>query len=403
MNFPKRTLLIPWPWWLLITAIMWFFGCNTPAPEQAQDALTEVFPAKMSGLNEPLPDSVVAEYEELFEPVVRRFGLNGSVAVAWQGKVLYQHLQGYSDIHQRTPLTPNTLFQLASVSKMFTAMAVMMLQEEGKICYDSTVISYIPEFPYHEVTIRHLLHHTSGLPKYTFFVDHYWDKSQPLSNPDLIRIMKQEGLSLYARPGHRYLYSNTGYAMLALLVERVSGMPFSSFLEHKIFRPLHMLHTRTADQLTGTDTLDIARGFNGSSRRAIRYAPDICDSVLGDKGVFSTAADLIKWYRALVFGALVSPETWSEAITGCQNARGVDIHYGFGLRLKKLANEILYYHNGNWNGFTSSFIVRPNESFCVIVLNNTRQQASALANRLVQVFMKHKGADSKEIDDLDEQ
>lgn len=383
---------------ILVAGMFFLTQCGTPFSSDQNGTLEKILSANNQKILLPAPDSVLKEYDELFSPVVRRFGLNGSILVAWKGQVIYRHIQGYSDIRKKTPITSQTMFQLASVSKMFTAMAIMMLKEEGKVDYDKPLKSYIPEFPYPDITIRQLLHHTSGLPKYTFFVERYWDNKKPLTSRDIISIMKEQSLRLYATPGSRYLYSNTGYVMLALLVEQISGIDFGTFVQNRIFNPLKMLHTSTFDKSFPKDSLDVAKGFAGSGRNSREYGADVCDGVLGDKGIYSTTDDLLKWYRALFSQSLVSGATWQEAITKSRNSRGQEINYGFGLRLRNSNNQWLYYHNGNWNGFTSSFVIRPADDLCVIVLNNTRQHAGDISARLVQAFLQH----HHQMDDSDE-
>ncbi|HNS46983.1 MAG TPA: serine hydrolase domain-containing protein, partial [Bacteroidales bacterium] len=187
----------------------------------------------------------------LFRQMYRRFdsivdvchhslGFNGNILLAHDNEIVYQACSGYEDAHL-IRLRPETSFQLASVSKQFTAMAILILEAEGKLRLDDPLRNSIPELPYQGVTIRHLLNHTSGVPNYLWYIDQYWTSDSLLpTNEDLVSILAEHGDRMNFDPGERFSYSNTGYALLASVVERISGQSFGSFLTERIFIPLHM-------------------------------------------------------------------------------------------------------------------------------------------------------------------
>ncbi len=168
---------------------------------------------------------------------------SGVALIADKGKQIYFKATGYRNFETKVPLDTTDIFELASVSKQFTAMVIMMLKEEGKLSYDDLIEKYIPGLPYPGITIRHLLTHTSGLPDYQAIMDQYWDKSKVADNNDILTYLKKyQPPSLFA-PGEKYTYSNTAYVILASIAEKVSGKDFIEFCSERIFTPLNMKNT----------------------------------------------------------------------------------------------------------------------------------------------------------------
>jgi len=171
-------------------------------------------------------------------------GFSGSVLVARNGHVLFTRNTGFANYETLQDINENSVFQLASSSKQFTAMSILLLNKEGKIDLDASVTQYLPELPYTNVTIRNLLNHTSGLPDYIGFLNRYWhDKGVNPNNEDVVSIMAEKKLKLKFKPGSRFVYSNTGYVVLAAIVERISGLTFPQFAKKNIFEPLGMKNT----------------------------------------------------------------------------------------------------------------------------------------------------------------
>jgi len=304
------------------------------------------------------------QLDSLFRVLQKRKGFNGTVLITQYNKVIYKGAFGYADFSKKDTLTTQNSFQLASVSKQFTAMAIMMLQEAGKLKYDDEVQRFFPDFPYECITIRHLLTHRSGLPNYTYFTEKYWpDRKSFISNEEVIRLMTVHQPQVYYRPDLRFNYSNTGYVLLAAIVTKASGLPFNKFIEKKIFRPLGMQHSWV---LTNKRTLIPA----GHTARRQKREIDFLDGVQGDKGIYSTVEDLYKWDQALYTEKLVKRATLEEAFTGAAKETKKE-GYGFGWRLRKLADtEPVEYHGGLWHGFNNYFMRNRKDHSAIIVLSN---------------------------------
>lgn len=307
--------------------------------------------------------------DSIFTFLHNKKGFNGTVLVTKYDQPIYKGAFGYADFRQKDTLTTQTAFQLASVSKQFTAMAIMILKEKGKLSYDDSVQQYIPDFPYQGITIRQLLTHRSGLSNYTYFSDELWpDRKVPITNEDVLDLMAKHQPRVYYQPDTRFDYSNTGYFLLASIAEQASGIPFSSFLQKYIFEPLEMTNTFTfSDSIpAGTDKVAI-----GHTRGKRKRNPDYLDTVLGDKGIYSTVEDLYKWDQALYTEKLVKKETLEEAFTGAGVRKKRKEDYGFGWRILSLdSGDTVVYHAGLWHGYTSYLLRNPKDHSALIVLSN---------------------------------
>ncbi|HEY4650060.1 MAG TPA: serine hydrolase domain-containing protein [Pontibacter sp.] len=305
----------------------------------------------------------------VFTYLHKRKGFNGTVLVSKYDKVLYKGAFGYTDFKSKDTLTTRTAFQLASVSKQFTAMAIMMLQEQGKLQYDDSVQQHLPGFPYKGITIRQLLTHRSGLPNYTYFSDELWpDRNTPIRNEDVLQLMEVHVPKPYYLPDAHFDYSNTGYMLLAAIVEKVSGEPFAVFMQKHIFGPLQMKDTYLFSNDVATIAGRVATGHTAGRRYR---APDYLDTVLGDKGVYSTVEDLFKWEQALYTQQLVTWETLAEAFKGSKREKRKEEDYGFGWRIRTVGNgDTVVYHGGLWHGYTTYLLRNPHDHSALIVLSN---------------------------------
>src|ERR1700744_1443310 len=192
----------------------------------------------------------------------KKMGFNGNVLVARKGKVFYQQAFGYRNLETKEPLDNNSVFTIASVSKQFTAAAVLLLIEQHKLALNDSLRQYFPELPYHGITIREMLTHTSGLPEYFLFMGKYWNHDKIAHNSDLIRLLSEKGPPLLFQPGSRYHYSNTAYVLLASIVEKASGRSFKQFVADNIFKPLGMRRSVIHENPTQIEDIsDYAKGF----------------------------------------------------------------------------------------------------------------------------------------------
>jgi CubicO group peptidase (beta-lactamase class C family) len=268
--------------------------------------------------------------DSLFTQMSTFNNFNGSVIVSKDGEVVYQKAFGYADKKNKIPLTDTTMFQLASVSKVITATSVMMLYEKGLIKLEDPYVKYFPEFPYPEVTLKQMLCHRSGLPNYLYFLnDIVCSQTKTLRNADVLRLMVERKPDIYQKPNKKFNYSNTNYALLALLVEKLSGKTFSNFVREEIFLPLGMNHSGT---ILSMDIFEkaVSKPYDGRWKMIDMEAADY---VVGDKSIYSTPYDLFLFSEALFQNKLLNVETQELAYTAFSKDK-VMTNYGLGWRMR---------------------------------------------------------------------
>lgn len=325
-------------------------------------------------------------FEDEITKLMLRSGFNGQVFVARHGTIVYDRCFGFADFRNSTPLTAETPFQLASISKTFTSTSVLLLHQEGKLHIDSLVVNYIPEFPYPNITVHHLLTHTSGLQNYMWVMERYWKQSRMPDNEDMLATFIKYKRPLDFVPGTRWAYSNTGFAVLGLLVERVSGQRFPDFLQERIFQPLGMLNTFVYDVHQEHQPEQRAFGFR-PTRGRYAIIPDVShDGVVGDKGVFSTAADLYKWDQAIYRNELLTPQLWQQAFEKAQLKNTNTVNYGMGWRLQSFRDHRIVHHPGRWNGFRTSFKRYIDDDATLIILTNTNKSIAGLVDSMQKII-----------------
>ncbi|HLP15029.1 MAG TPA: serine hydrolase domain-containing protein [Bacteroidota bacterium] len=313
---------------------------------------------------------IAERFDSLFAILSSQRGFNGNVLVSHNGKVLYKHAFGYSDLRRRTPLSIESEFQLASVSKQFTSVAVMILHDQQKVNFSDTLQKYFPDFPYQHITIRELLTHRSGLPDYMSFAAKYRDKHQEyISNADVMDMLTRYTPKAEFLPDQRYCYSNTGYAVLAALVEKVSGMRFDEFMQQHVFTPLGMHNTYVFNPNVTRPVLPGRTIGHDKNRRPV--FEDFLGGVVGDKGIYSTVEDMFKWDQALYTEALVRQSTLEEAFTPISHDYRHNTNYGYGWRIKEMdGGSKIIYHAGWWRGYNSLYVRRREDKTSIIVLSN---------------------------------
>ena len=306
-----------------------------------------------------------------------RGGLNGVVLYAEQGTVVYEKAFGWRDLNTRhkDSLRIDDAFQLSSDSKMFTAEAIMLLQAEGKLDYDDDIRKYIPELPYEGVTIRMLLTHRSGLPRYDSMADEFWpDRKIPFSNEALIKMLAEKKPEVYGSPDGSYFYNNINYALLASVVERASGQHFEDFMRQRIFEPLGMTHSFIYSMRDDTSVslympVDV-QGHDLYRRGPVKTQNDYLNGVMGDKIMFSTVEDLLKFNQALDTHLLLPDSLQAEAfMPGSPDWKNGE-NYGFGWRMTKEHPDV-YFHYGWWKGYRSAIVRDVRHNRFLAVLGNT--------------------------------
>lgn len=319
-----------------------------------------------------------------YDTVLRLKGFNGGILVAKNGNIIFERYNGTGHIPGRDTITASTPLHIASTSKTFTAMAVLKLWEQGKISIDDEFSKYFPQFNYPGVTIRTLLNHRSGLPNYTYFMENLgWDKTRMVTNADILSFLvnRKAELENIAPPDTHFSYCNTNFALLALLIEKISGMSYSDFIKKNFLQPLHMSNTfvfSPADSNRANPSYD----WKG------RLMPfGFLDGVYGDKNIYTTVRDLLTWDRALNSGLLLTPATMAQAYAPYSNEKPGIKNYGLGWRMNIFPDgKKIIYHNGWWHGSNSTFIRLLQDSATIIVIGNRFTRAVYHAKILANLF-----------------
>lgn len=311
--------------------------------------------------------------------------MNGSFLVAQNGQIIYERYEGYANLRDKTPITRDTPIHIASVSKVLTATAVLKLVNAKRIDLDQKVTHYLKEFPYPDVTVRMLLAHRSGMRSYAYFTDrdkNVWDRHNTLTNQDILTIMGTKNIELEQRTGTRFAYCNTNYAMLALIIEKVTKMSFRDAMAEIIFKPLGMNHTFVLD--FDKDKKNVAPSYKANR---IEIGIDYLDKVYGDKNIYSTPRDLLKFDRARNSPSFLEPKLLAQIYVGYSNERKGTKNYGLGIRMVNWDNgKNFYFHNGWWHGFTSSYITLKDENATIIALSNKFNRSTYAVRKLSVLF-----------------
>lgn len=292
--------------------------------------------------------------------------LNGSILVAKNGVIVYERYTGFKNIRTRDTLTATTPLQIASTSKTLTSAAVLQLVQQGKLDLNTPVAHFFPGFPYDDVTVKMLLNHRSGLPEYLYFFEkNGWKRTTFATNNDVINGLINWKPGRAYRADTHFNYCNTNFVLLASIVEKVSGLPFPQYMKQYIFDPLQMNDTYV---FTINDTARAAQSYNWNGSI---WEMDFSDGTYGDKNVYSTPRDLLKWDQALYSGQVISPQLLDSAFTPYSNERPSMHNYGLGWRLLFYPNgKKVVYHNGRWHGFNSAFARLTDEKVTIIMLVN---------------------------------
>jgi CubicO group peptidase (beta-lactamase class C family) len=294
-------------------------------------------------------------------------GFSGSVLISFHGEPIYEKCFGYCDYRNKDLMHDTASFQLASVSKTFTATAVLWCVEKGLLSLDDSLQRFFPKLPYKNILVKHLLSHRSGLPNYLYFCSGKCSRGKYLTNQDVIDIMIKAKPAMYARPNRKFEYSNTNYLLLASIVEQVTEKKFKDFMKETFFEPLEMTHTFVYDF---TDSSDKKVAISYNSKWQIQ-ADDCFDGVVGDKGVYSTVHDMFLWDKAFYDGELLSQEMMKEAYKPRSFEHPGKRNYGYGWRLMQQPDSTyLVYHNGWWHGNNTVFYRYIQDTTSIIILSN---------------------------------
>ena len=313
-----------------------------------------------------------------------RESANGSFLVAKNGQIIYEKYEGLANYKEKSKITSTTPLHIASVSKVITATAILKLVSEKKISLDQKVTTILKDFPYPDITIRTLLTHRSGMRNYAYFTEKkgIWDRHKILSNQDVLTIMATKGIDLEFRSNSRFSYCNTNYAMLALVIEKVTGLAYQDAMKKIVFKPLGMTNTYVfeyeKDKLTATPSY---------KRNFAKVNMDYLDAVYGDKNIYSTPRDLLKFDNGRNSSKYLNPKLLKEAYLGYSNEHKGTKNYGLGIRMINWpTGKNFYFHNGWWHGNTASYVTLPEEKVTIIALSNKYDKRVYKVRKLAALF-----------------
>lgn len=373
MNFIKKTNILHISLLFLVLS-----SCNKEKKkvELSDGELPKSTMPKMKPLQKA-ETKLTAEYSNAKKHEIEAFynknwpnnSANGSILVAQNGQIIFERYEGYANFREKTLITKSTPLHLASVSKVITATAILKLINAKKIDLDQKVNTILKEFPYPDVTIKTLLNHRSGIRNYAYFTDRdktVWDRHNILTNQDILTIMATKNIGLEFKTDTRFSYCNTNYAMLALIIEKITKQSFEDAMKNIIFEPLGMKNTYVFNYNRDKDTA--VTSYKGNK---IEIGTDYLDAVYGDKNIYSTPRDLLKFDRARNAANFLTPELNAMVYKPYSNERKGTKNYGLGIRMVNWeTGQNFYFHNGWWHGNTSSYITLPKEGVTIIALSN---------------------------------
>lgn len=333
-----------------------------------------------------------------------------AVLVKKDGKIVFEKGYGVRDLRSKTAIDVQTNFRLASFTKQFTAMAIMLLVHDGKLSYDRSLTEIFPEFPEYgkRITVRNLLNHTGGLPDYEDLMDAVektkgpiWSPQKQIQDAEVLQLLEEESHGKFA-PGTKWEYSNSGYVVLGLIVAKVSGKPFGDFLHERISTPLKMNHTIVFER-EKNEVGNRAFGHSKKEKSFVETDQSGTSATQGDGGIYSNLEDLAKWDEALRNHTLLSEKEFLPASTPAKlpsgagaklaedvptSLRGHASAYGFGWFLNLQDAHPLMWHYGDTMGFKTAILRYLRDNVTVIVLcNRTDLDQGALALKAAQLFL----------------
>jgi len=352
----------------------------------------ETVPSDISKVTDPIPKEPIVNYSSLFSPELQVFEdqiqkrakrnkISGSVIVAYRDQILYEEDFGYKNPITKAPMEPNMSYQLASVSKQYTAAAVLKLYEERRLDIDQSVSTYLPGFKFEKVTIRDLLKHRSGLWNYMYLTEQYWNKDIAPNNLEVVDLINANAPRLNFPAGRYFSYSNTGYVVLGAIVEQITQLSLGEFIEDEFLLPLCLDETFVDKHDRNKNV--ILDGYQSYRRSFIELPEGFHNNAIGDKGIYASAKDLFVWFRDLKNGEIVNEDN-IDLMFG-RNENGKNKRYGMGFRLEHKNGEEVIFHNGLWDGFRNGLEYHPKDDLVVIVMTHTQnKQKHYFQNYLVK-------------------
>lgn len=362
-----------------------FVRCSSPEPvEEIVEPTNTRIPNPFSALSISVKDSLSKVVETCVNSWIDTTHFSGGILIQKNGETLYSLYKGYSSYKLKHEVKPYTAFHLASVSKVITSTAILRLMDQGLLDLDQPVKDILPQFPYNDISIRMLLNHRSGLQKYEYFTyqDSMWNSSVRLRNEDVLYLLNKFAIPTYFVPNTQFMYCNTNFAILALVVEELTQLGFEEALQELIFQPLGMrnafVYNMERDRYKGS------QNYKGHYQKQPLL---FLDGIYGDKNIYASPQDLAKFSVAFYDTSFLSFAAKEEMYKGYSyERRGVN-NYGLGLRLKEWeGHPNLYYHHGWWHGNTATFVHIPQDSAVIIAVSNKFNKQIYRLSRLAAIF-----------------
>ena len=326
------------------------------------------------------------QIDQYIERQLQRQHIPGlSLVIIRDGDVAKMRGYGFADLELKVPATPDTVFEIGSITKQFTAAAIMLLVEQGKIDLSDPVGKYLPQLPnaWKGVTIRQLLSHTSGIPDYEEVMG-YAAYRNPMTTEQVVALVADKSMDF--QPGTNWNYSNTGYFLLTLILEKVSGEPYASFVRQHVLDPAGMTHTRSSEPV---DVIpDRASGYFFEKGHIENRDPMQPTATGGAGMLVSTVKDLTKWNAVLDRQSILSRDSYSQIWANTSLADGSPSGYGFGWFVSPMREHRSQNHSGGTAGFSSNILRLPDDRVTVIVLTNTGSaDAATITNHIARVLV----------------
>jgi CubicO group peptidase (beta-lactamase class C family) len=354
---------------LAVFALIIIYGCNEASSArveaETEDSL-HYYPPTPGKLGKQEFRRLYRTISSFFDSTLNRHGFNGGILIAKNGQVIYEKYNGFTDQQKKDSLSDSSAIHIASTSKTFTGIATLRLVQENKISLNDSIQKFFPGLPYPGITVKMLLNHRSGLPNYIYFIsESKWDKNKMVTNEDVLQFLYTKKPPRSFKPDTRFSYSNTNFVLLAMIIEKVTGEPFPEYMKEKYFDPLQMNHTYVC---TVADEERSIRSFMNNGRI---WDNDNLEGTYGDKNIYSTPKDLLKWDQALYTEQLINKSLLDSAFTPYSLERPSVHNYGLGFRMLLLPNgKKVIYHFGRWHGFNAAFARLTEEKATVIILGN---------------------------------
>ncbi len=390
----------------LLLPVAVFFACNSSSPDsKLVDDSLQYYPPTPQQLDKEEFRNYYRQLSSFFDTALLNKNFSGGILVAKNGEVIYEKYSGKIDFRKNDSLTSSTSLHIASTTKTFTAIAILRMIEEGKLSLNDTLNNFFPRFPYTDVTIKMLLTHRSGIPNYLYFMSNNkwgilpnkkWNR-QYATNQDVLKMIYDKKPDPTGKPDGRFNYCNTNYLLLALIIEKLSGKSFPEFMQLRFFAPLQMNNTYV---FTLKDTLTATPTFKNNNNY---WEYDFLDATYGDKNIYTTPQDLLKWDQALNTDQVIRKSLLDSAFAPYSFEKLSVHNYGLGWRLQILPNgKKVVYHFGKWHGSNAAFARLVDEKATIIILGNKFNRAIYEAAHLCyDIFGDYQQRNTAEPDEID--